>query len=129
MPDVCPACGRPLVASVDSSLSRCAACKAQFVPTDATEISLSSVTRAGKPRKLLELSLSPEFKALYRLGRLIGSGAVGTVFQAIHLPMGRTVAVKFLVQRHESDLARFLREAKLLGSIRHPNVVQIFDIG
>jgi tetratricopeptide (TPR) repeat protein len=68
-----------------------------------------------------------------RLGRLvildrIGSGAMGTVYAAYDPRLDRKVAVKVL-HAGGGDNARFLREARALGKLAHPNVVAIHDAG
>jgi serine/threonine protein kinase len=66
----------------------------------------------------------------YRVIRVLGSGGMGTVYEAQHLQISRRVAIKllhteFLEQR---DLAeRFLNEARAVNEINHPGVIRIFD--
>jgi serine/threonine-protein kinase len=63
---------------------------------------------------------------------LIGSGGMGSVFEAEDLKLGRRCAVKLL----REDLAakptarrRFEREASLLGRLTHENIVSLLDVG
>jgi len=68
----------------------------------------------------------------YRLEKLLGRGAVGFVYKAQNTLIGRTVAIKLLRPEHASDevlVARFLREARAANMVRHPNVVDVLDIG
>ena len=64
----------------------------------------------------------------YRIGRLLGRGGMGVVYEAEHVAQGRRVALKVLHQRlaGPNDRARFLREGQLAASINHPNSVYIF---
>jgi serine/threonine-protein kinase len=67
----------------------------------------------------------------YRILRKIGSGGIGVVYAADHVGLGTEVAVK--VQRgaaamDASDIARLRREARVQGSIEHPNVVRTLDL-
>lgn len=64
----------------------------------------------------------------FRVISQIGKGGMGVVVAAENLVTGKLVAIKW-VPRHgsESD-ARFLREARAAASIRHPNVVDVYDI-
>src|SRR5262245_34825562 len=68
-------------------------------------------------------------KDTYRIDRRIGGGGMGAIYQATQLALGRTVAVKVVLpasaqSREAQD--RFLREARLLSQIDHPNVVTVF---
>ena len=66
----------------------------------------------------------------YLLGDLLGAGGVGEVYEAVDQQMGRRVAIKVLHQeRNEKDdaLARLEREARTIGSLEHPNIVQVID--
>lgn len=66
----------------------------------------------------------------YRLEEVIGTGGMGTVYRARHLVLGSPVAVKLMHRSGDPVLAeRFLREARLAASARHPNVVSILDFG
>ena len=63
----------------------------------------------------------------FKLGAVIGSGAMGTVFTATDPDLGRTVAVKVLHDEHARP--RLLREAKAMARLSHPNVVPVHEIG
>ena len=68
----------------------------------------------------------------YRLGALIGRGAMGAVYEATQEALGRPVAVKVLLPQLAQDathVARFKTEAALAGSLSHPHVVQVYDFG
>jgi eukaryotic-like serine/threonine-protein kinase len=68
----------------------------------------------------------------YRLGRMLGEGGMGAVYEAEHLGLGSRVAVKLLSETGITDpkmLARFRREAKAMGAIRHENVITVMDTG
>ena len=68
----------------------------------------------------------------YRLGPVIGSGGVGTVYRATHLWTEREVAVKILdpCLPHFDELREaFLREARATVQLEHPNVVEVLDMG
>ena len=67
-----------------------------------------------------------------RLMKRLGAGAMGVVYAAEQTSMGRQVAIKMLSSKASADpevVQRFQREAKLCASIRHPNVVAVYDCG
>lgn len=67
----------------------------------------------------------------FRVGRLLGAGGMGAVYEATREDLGHMrVAVKVLHAALASDdtlLSRFRREAETIGSINHPNIVSILD--
>jgi CheY-like chemotaxis protein len=67
----------------------------------------------------------------YRIGRLLGTGGMGAVFEAVREDLGQMrVAVKVLHESLASDeslLLRFRREAETVGRLNHPNIVKILD--
>jgi len=68
----------------------------------------------------------------YRLDRVLGTGAVGTVYGAVHKWTNREVAVKLLHEQVGDDAMtrqRFLREAQVAAGLKHPNVVDVLDMG
>ncbi|MFH1811329.1 MAG: serine/threonine-protein kinase [Pseudomonadota bacterium] len=70
--------------------------------------------------------------ARYLLEQRVAEGAMGAVFRAVHLQIGSTVAVKLMQPRKDElqvGLARFHREAQILGQIKHPNAVLVMDFG
>jgi len=75
----------------------------------------------------------PQFIAgRFRIEREIGKGGMGTVYLATHLDLERPVAVKIIKPEFatDADVAdRFLREARTMAKLRHPNAAIIFDAG
>lgn len=68
----------------------------------------------------------------YRLEHCLGRGAMGIVYRAVDLELGRSVATKILDARLFRDPAaeqRFAREAEALATLQHPHVVTVFDRG
>jgi len=68
----------------------------------------------------------------YHIETRIGEGAMGAVYRAKHVKVGRAFAVKILHPRLLEDakqLQRFEREAELAGRLRHPNVIGVVDVG
>ena len=57
---------------------------------------------------------------------------MGIVFQARHLKLNRLVALKMLLAgayAGPQELGRFRREAEAVAALRHPNIVQVYDVG
>jgi serine/threonine protein kinase len=68
----------------------------------------------------------------YQIEARLGEGAMGAVYRAKHVKVGRAFAVKLLHPRLLQDsklLQRFEREAELAGRLRHPNVIGVVDVG
>jgi serine/threonine-protein kinase len=69
----------------------------------------------------------------YRLSRLLGEGGMGAVYQAEHTDTGRRVAIKLiherLLARNDESRRRFRREARVVGGIQSPHIVQVLDAG
>ncbi|MFD8978715.1 serine/threonine-protein kinase [Streptomyces sp. NPDC059564] len=71
----------------------------------------------------------------YRLGRQLGEGGMGQVWEAVDESLDRPVAVKVISllagggTRGQDVRARFLREARITARLQHANVVTIHDLG
>jgi eukaryotic-like serine/threonine-protein kinase len=68
----------------------------------------------------------------HELHEVLGRGGMGVVYKARHLGLNRLVAVKMLLNGAHSNpdaRERFLREAEAVAGLRHPNIVQVFDLG
>src|SRR3990170_882490 len=66
----------------------------------------------------------------YRIIAQLGQGGMATVFKAYHPALDRYVAIKVLHPAFMGDpgfLARFQREAKVVASLDHPNIVPVYD--
>jgi serine/threonine protein kinase len=84
----------------------------------------------------MNLSAGTALSGRYRLVERIGRGGYGEVFRARDESLDRPVAVKVLRRPEGSEargatgfLARFDREARVMASLRHPNVVTVHDRG
>ena len=68
----------------------------------------------------------------YQIGKRIGQGGMGAVYEAVHETIGRRAAVKFLnapLARNPTTLNRFFNEARAVSVVEHPGLVQIYDSG
>src|SRR4051794_6590358 len=66
------------------------------------------------------------------LGKLVGRGGMGVVYEAQHVHLGRTVALKLLTPELSANpdfRARFLRESQLAATLEHPGIVTVYDAG
>jgi serine/threonine-protein kinase len=69
----------------------------------------------------------------YKLVRLLGTGGMGNVYEAVHQGTGRRVALKVIANTELANdsgaIARFEREAKAAGNIETPHIAEVFDAG
>ncbi len=78
-------------------------------------------------------SLQPGVKlGRYEIRSRIGAGGMGEVYRALDPELGRDVAIKVLPPDFAADadrLRRFDQEARAAGTLNHPNILAIYDIG
>ncbi|WP_162669413.1 serine/threonine protein kinase [Gemmata massiliana] len=67
----------------------------------------------------------------YVIEKLVGRGGMGVVYRATHTATGRPVALKLTNPGSHDDVTRdrFVREVHTLASIKHPNIVPVYDAG
>ena len=70
----------------------------------------------------------------YRLTRILGMGGMGVVYAAIEQGLQRPVAVKALPPNRfstggERALKRFVREARVIANLNHPNLIHLYQAG
>ena len=83
--------------------------------------------RVGGPGRFTTQTLGS-----FKLGAILGRGAMGEVYEATNTSTGERAAVKLLHQHlldSSDNLARFLREAQAASALQVPNVVRILEVG
>ncbi|MBI2920393.1 MAG: protein kinase [Planctomycetes bacterium] len=139
---VCESCGARfnVVAWVPHRTYRCGKCRGVLKPApeggvrvEGTNVMPSiSGTGPGELAKLVEEAKKKDGKRLgkFLLVRELGRGGMGVVYLGYEEELRRTVAVKVLLSSGDDKLeARFLREARLISRLRHPNIVGVHELG
>jgi serine/threonine protein kinase len=76
------------------------------------------------------MSTNPRRLGKYELQELLGQGGMAEVWKALDTQLQRNVAIKLLHANLKEDphfISRFEREAQIIASLHHPNIVQIHD--
>jgi serine/threonine-protein kinase len=117
---ICPSTGKAIRGKSRSAPDQ--------VAPSAPAIPVPPPSRRPPPRTLIGKVIDGR----YRVRGLLGEGGMGTVFEAEHMALGRSVAVKVLhatqATRKEA-IRRFQQEARAAGAIGHPNICGVTDLG
>jgi serine/threonine protein kinase len=68
----------------------------------------------------------------YRIEALLGTGAMGQVFRGTHIYLGQPAAIKVMpaaLAANPAFQSRFLQEVKSAAALKHPNIVEIYEVG
>jgi serine/threonine protein kinase len=68
----------------------------------------------------------------YRITQTLGAGGMGAVYAGEHVKLGRKAAIKVLLPElsgNQELVERFFNEARAATAIKHPGIVQIYDLG
>jgi len=129
----CKYCGEPFDLRIDSD-GKPALGQGLEVTQHSGDRAVSSGARQKSASMIREDDAKsiPERLGGYRVLRLLGRGAMGTVYEAKQISLDRLVALKTIRGRlaeNPASLARFTREAYAAAQLTHHNVVQIYDFG
>ncbi len=102
---------------------------------DSTAIAAALVSRGAltdwQSEKLLQGRHKGFILGRYRLLSLLGTGEMSAVYLAEHVTMERRCAIKVLPAAKVKDtsyLGRFMREARAVATLNHPNIVKAYDV-
>lgn len=116
----CPSCGRAMNAMV---------AHLGFCPQCLLALAKGSAGRASEPPRPTEITRS---FGPYDLLDEIGRGGMGVVYRAWQRNLGRVVAIKMLapgIPPSPHFISRLHAEAQTAGSLHHPNIVAVYDVG
>jgi serine/threonine protein kinase len=103
--------------------------RAQISDRSANLFAALALVASPGERRNAPLDVGTEVDGRYRIVALLGAGAMGQVYEVVHLADGSRWAMKVAHELRGAALARLAREAHLASKLRHENVVQIRDIG
>ncbi|WP_295450969.1 serine/threonine-protein kinase [uncultured Thiodictyon sp.] len=96
---------------------------------------MSTPTILQTGRRTLVTPSPPQTLGKYRIDKVLGEGAMGTVYQGFDPVLERVVAIKTLrsllldAGQDGEYLERFRREAKAAAALNHPNIVTVYEYG
>jgi serine/threonine-protein kinase len=76
---------------------------------------------------IMELTPETILNNLYRIVQQLGQGGMGAVYLAYNMSLEHQVAIKVNRNPSEQSTSQFLREARLLAALRHPNLPRVID--
>ncbi len=124
---------KPLdVEKLSNSVARAAkVCRDKREAKNALQLVRSGSRAKSQRRGMLESWTGELLAGRYRVGEKIGSGGMGSVYEAVREDLGgMSIAIKIVhsVLGADEDLfRRFCREARTLASLDHPNIVRVVD--
>jgi serine/threonine protein kinase len=118
--DACDVCSKALREIPDDDFV--ARVRSAATPPNAGDTA-AGIGPTSLPRELLE-------HPRYKIGRFLGRGGMGAVYQAAHRLMDRQVALKIIhgnLSKHPRVVERFRQEVKAAAKLSHPNIVAAYD--
>jgi serine/threonine-protein kinase len=113
------------------AVMRCPSCHREYeqgflkCPFDGTALVDADAADAHDP------FLGRQLAETYQLMRKLGAGGMGSVYEARHIRLETSFAIKFLrpeLAINEEMLARFHREARAASQLKHPHILEVFDV-
>jgi serine/threonine protein kinase len=121
-------------AQIEGHIDTCTACRelvANVALLDAPNPLAHTVHQDAPPQARARptvLSVGTVVAERFHLDRIVGEGGLGVVWAATHLFTRKQVALKVLKTADAEHKRRFLREVRVTGTLRHPNIVDVHDI-
>jgi serine/threonine protein kinase len=131
MPKICPKCGG-IATDTDTFCHMDGTPLEEHPVTPHQEASVIRLQGAQPPPSDQEVYLGQTLLGQFKILEVSGAGSMGTVYKAQQLEIDRVVAVKVLHPElaNQSDaVLRFHREAKVVSTLNHPNIVHIYLFG
>jgi serine/threonine protein kinase len=137
----CPQCGTPVTS--DSPERLCARCllsvamKGAGTPSPRDTATEAAAPGGGSRPAAVNIDIADAAEVARRLPQfeileLLGRGGMGVVYKARQIQLDRIVALKILPPQDAASagfIERFRREARSLGKLAHPNIVNVHDFG
>jgi serine/threonine protein kinase/WD40 repeat protein len=99
-------------------------------PDDFQTIAVAKPVATPLP-EVAVMGANPDSSVPFVFGKQIAKGGMGAILEGEDCKLGRTIAVKVMLDPHASSeqARRFVQEAAVLGRLEHPNIVPIHDLG